>query len=252
MLSFRACAPGAILLLVIHAHAVTVLDDDMRTLEKIDREIIYPEAKIPPLKQQYDKIRSRVESIGLHNLDEADAKDFYQASYTMSFYSHDRAYAREMRAAFDELQGRHLETLRTREEMLSTYVASRMFEEAMSFKSQPANAGLSQAPSFRDEHHKAGSPTLLRVSDDGLLVTRHSHPIANGVQLIVVSSPACHFSREAATAISQDPRFRLSWHATRRGSPPKRLWRTSLRSLDGTRNMRVRVWRRYISRRNGR
>jgi hypothetical protein len=48
---------------------------------------------------------------------------------------------------------------------------------------------------------------LLLVQNDGLLAVRHTYALADRPQVVVVSSPGCHFSRDAAMAISKDGRL---------------------------------------------
>jgi hypothetical protein len=206
MFFVRSSAIAVFLLFSVPSLGATLLADDVKAINKIDRDVIDPKEKVPQLRRQYERISNLVAHVGLEKLDDDDVSDFYEASFKLAFYTLEPADVRKMRGAFQELEARRLATARNREDMLTTYVAARMFEEALAFRKLPENDALSQTPEFEDETDGArhSSPTLLRVSKEGLFVTRHAHPIGDGVQVIVVSSPSCHFSREAVEAISKD------------------------------------------------
>lgn len=182
-----------------------VLGADMKALNKADRDFLYPDKKIPALEKPYAKIKAKVAAIGSKRLDESDARDFFEASYRMVFYTNEMRHVREMRAALDELQSRHLDIDRDRKKMLGSYVSARMFDDAKAYAALPMNWALPKPPALQDMSGGVKVPTLLRVDSDGILATRHAHSITHGTEVIVVSSPGCHFSREAADAIARDP-----------------------------------------------
>lgn len=186
-----------------HVWANTILSDDVKALDKIDHDIVQPRDKTPVLKKQYERILSKADHETLAKLSNDDLLAFFQASRTLSFYAKEPAYARQMHRAFVVLERRRSVTLALRQQMLDAYVLSRMLDEARSFAHESANATLVKLPAFTDagSHH---SPTLWRLSDDGATLTRHDFPLTQDARLIVVSSPGCHFSRQASAAIAKD------------------------------------------------
>ena len=179
------------------------LVDDLKALQKIDRDTVLEREKVPVLKKQYDRILSQANRETLAKLSNDDLLAFFQASHLLSFYAMDPAYARQMRRAFIELERRRSETMTIRQQMLDAYVLSRMLAEARAFADERGNASLIKPPAFVDAgSHR--SPTLWRLSDDGATLTRHDLPLAQDTRLIVVSAPGCHFTRDASAAIAND------------------------------------------------
>ncbi|MEO7431813.1 MAG: hypothetical protein ABIV12_07010, partial [Dokdonella sp.] len=139
-------------------------------------------------------------------LDKADLDDFWRAAKILAFYTSDPAYVRDMRKAFDELARRMIVETRDREDMQASYVSARMFGDAQQFARLPANQGvLKEPPILRSRALETDKLTLLQINHDGLVAVQHRAAISHGVHVLVVSSPACHFSRNAAAAIASDP-----------------------------------------------
>jgi hypothetical protein len=188
------------------ASSVDVLSDDVRALLETDRASVQPGARNPDLATQYQRLVSKVNQIGLADLSNNDVADFLEASMTLSFYLNERAYADQMRSAFDELERRGLDKKHHGKDMFDHYVAARMLDEAALFAKQHPHADLPKLPRYKDVS-TAGLPTLWRFSGDGMTVTRHSLPPTTSAHVVVVSSPWCHFSLDAAEAIMRDARL---------------------------------------------
>jgi hypothetical protein len=107
----------------------------------------------------------------------------------------------------DELDRRRRASAEQKAVMVQRYLAARMLAEAATFApdARRAGAALDALPAFADAS-VAGTtaPTLWSVADDAKRVVRQGFVLADGVRVVVVGAPGCHFSQAAARDIATD------------------------------------------------
>lgn len=188
----------------VAAHANPQIVREAKALDAASRQIIAPQEMIAAMRLHYDKIVAGIGRVGLSNLPNEDVEALFAASQTLTFYTSDAAATRQMRRALNELEHRHLATAKKRRTMLDAYVAARLLDEARAFADALPDQ-RDKLPAFRDSASTSPAPKLWRLSADGKTLTRHDHPLAETSELIVVSSPDCHFSQNAVADIATDP-----------------------------------------------
>ncbi len=141
----------------------------------------------------------------LRALADVDLIDLYRATNDVAFYTHDPDDARALLRDFLALQRRDLTMSRDEDEVLNALLASRSFAEAKSFAAQHRELGV-VVPDFQDDTIASRSgPTELAIGDDAKRLVRRSFDFTKPAQVIVVSSPFCHFCQGAVRDIAAIP-----------------------------------------------
>jgi hypothetical protein len=186
------------------ARTSDVLAESVQVLRDLDRDIDLPEARIPKLKAQFEKVLAEADSESLEKLSDIDLLAFFEAAYRVAFYSMEVPYSQQMRRGMDEMERRHIATTTLRQQMLDRYVGSRMLDEAQAYAVDPANAGIEKLPTIRDVSSSRHTATLWKVEDDGASLVRHDFSLGDQARLVVVGSPWCPYSQRASETILAD------------------------------------------------
>jgi hypothetical protein len=197
-----------LLALVAAAAPATASDqvaDALAALRRTDRDIVETRAKVAALEQRFAPLLAYVDHAGIRRLSDDEVRDFDEAAAIVSFYANDVRSTKAMRRAYDELARRNLLTPKDRRDMLAYYLAARMLADARAFIHLPGNADLPPPPHEKDERDDDAAPSIWRVEDDGASVVRRSVAVDTVVQVVIVGSPWCGFSRKAVAAIEGDP-----------------------------------------------
>lgn len=197
-----------LLALVAAAAPATASDqvaDALAALRRTDRDIVETRAKVAALEQRFGPLLAYVDHAGIRRLSDDEVRDFDEATAIVSFYANDVRSTKAMRRAYDELARRNLLTPKDRRDMLAYYLAARMLADARAFIHLHGNADLPPPPHEKDERDDDAAPSIWRVEDDGASVVRRSVAVDTGVQVVIVGSPWCGFSRKAVAAIEADP-----------------------------------------------
>lgn len=164
----------------------------------------------------FEKALELVDRIGLGQLSNEDVEDFYEMAMTLSFYSNERSYTKQLRRAFDEMERRHLATQRMGQRLRDQYVASRMFIEANKFAESRLDLKLRNIPELETTPTIGNQPSVLRLSSDGKSLRQEGFQLGGDARVIVVGSPWCSFSQSASAAIASDRRLSslMNLHST--------------------------------------
>ena len=186
------------------AFASSELADSIELLNDIERTSDSYEEMVSALNTQFERIQVEAGQSPIQEVSDHDLSAYFAAANRISFYSKGESTAKQMRQIFDELQRRQLATPAMRQQMLDGYSGARMLDDARYFAADPANEGLKQLPTFRDQSSPTQSPTLWRVQDAGKALVRHDIDLTERPILLVLGPPGCGFSRQAAEDISKD------------------------------------------------
>jgi hypothetical protein len=106
----------------------------------------------------------------------------------------------DMQLDVDELHRRGI----TREDrkFYAALIENRLFDRARAFAQSQSLGSIEIAPHIRDATTGAG-PTALFVKNGGRVLVRQTVDLSNN-QIVVVSSPFCHFSQRAVRSLEHD------------------------------------------------
>jgi hypothetical protein len=181
------------------------LPDEFLKLDRIDADILDPKAKLADLLVVYGRIEPIVEATTVDHLTDENLEDYFRAANRLAFYSMEVKHVSQMRTALVELVRRGHAKRSMRNDMLQAYIQAREFEEARTFSGLPVNADLDKPPAFaKEEANPSPGMMVWSIADDGRTMTPRRVVIDEGVKVIVVSSPWCHFSQAAGQSISKD------------------------------------------------
>jgi hypothetical protein len=139
----------------------------------------------------------------------ADLELLFRAAEMTAFQTLERRHVQDMRDGLRELERRGTATRRHYLHLRATLIKARMLDEARELGLAHPELALEDLPEFRDaEGQIEGAPTEWVVAGDRPTLLRRSVDLRQGAQIVVVSHPACHFSRAAARAIEADPTLR--------------------------------------------
>lgn len=141
----------------------------------------------------------------LRVLGAADVIDIFRATAEVAFYTNDPSDARTLLGVHAELTHRNLATSRNDEDVLDRLVGSRLFGEARAFAAKHRELAV-RIPELEDRStaNRSG-PSELLVSDDAKRLVRRPYDFSASAQVIVVSSPFCHFCQNAVHDIARVP-----------------------------------------------
>lgn len=154
--------------------------------------------------KSYLQFRRGVAREHLAKFTNADLPLLFRAAHEASFYAPDTLYAEDMAETVKELQKRGVNVTVEVKKTHAALIASRSFKAALDWRL--AN-GI--APVFNDlasekiSQELSHSATLIRMTAD--VPRREKIDVPNGLFIIVIAHPSCHFSRFAIADFSTDP-----------------------------------------------
>jgi hypothetical protein len=127
------------------------------------------------------------------------------ATELAAFYSLDGRYASEISAVLDEMERRGAAREKHYGATYRTLVQLRDFDRARDLALKHPIPELEVLPEIREPIHSSGNgPRVWCVSEGRNELVQQHVDITQGVQIIVVSHPLCHFSRAAFSALESD------------------------------------------------
>ena len=131
-----------------------------------------------------------------------------RASYDAYFFSFREPYLRDMENEVAELERRRHAERPDYYLLFASLIKARQFDRATALSQQHASMDLGHVPTIATgENKEATGPYVLESSDraDMLMLKRVS--LNETAMIVVVAHPLCHFSQNAARAISANPRW---------------------------------------------
>ncbi|WP_130617442.1 hypothetical protein [Dyella amyloliquefaciens] len=137
----------------------------------------------------------------------AEVDLLFRSAYLAGSYTFDAKYLSDMRRDIAALERRGVASQRSLSDFYHSLVAYRRFDEASSFLRAHPLTGVPPLPRVEDEVPDGYSgPSALYLVDasGGPILHRRASPLAVvSPQIVVVSHPNCHFSRNASDAIER-------------------------------------------------
>ncbi|TWI03605.1 hypothetical protein IP90_01419 [Luteimonas cucumeris] len=137
-------------------------------------------------------------------LDDYDLEFVFRAAQTNVFYNPTPKYARSAQTLLAEAQSRGLSRPTDFGYVYKALVSARLFDEAREFADQHPSSDRKPLPQLHDAPGLTGA-TAWALARDKRELTRKPIDLRQPAQVIVVSSPSCHFSQDAARDIRNDP-----------------------------------------------
>lgn len=159
------------------------------------------------LKIAFDRLRKTIpEGQTVRALSTPDLKRLFKAADTTFFYSNDNRYLEAMQDTLAELLRRKAATHYFLMTMYDGYVTAADFDIAKRFQKQHKLPMKELLPeTIQSPQLKSASATEWRIESSGRTMTRVPVEFPSGPYVVVVSSPYCHFAREAMKALHNDP-----------------------------------------------
>jgi hypothetical protein len=211
-----------VMLIFMFAHAfacrarteITSLERRFENFQRIEEEASGPDrARATRIGLAYDAAFTPEHEKGsLSSLNDGDLILLFRASQTAAFYTVDPRHIRHMRSVLGELQRRGRARASDNVKMYEILVKARMLTEARELgKQHPMPEAL---PEFREaEDVKADGPTELVVHPTKYELLRQNVALRDPIKVVVVSSPLCHFCKDAMRDIQADPQLRELFRA---------------------------------------
>lgn len=220
----RALGHAALLCLAVIAGCVT--HHNLSTeYQKFDSEVaksrdagLSERDRLALIENSYNEtlaLASRTGSLSDKSLPEL--RLLFRATDIVAFYANNEKYAEALKRLAAELQRRDSpdRALSSMKQLYGALIRFRMFTEAAAL--------ATEIPGFSDDpipktviamDATSTKPAEWVISRDGQLLTKQSVDLSAGAQVLIVSHPNCHFSRNAADAILRDPALmqRLASH----------------------------------------
>lgn len=142
-------------------------------------------------------------------INDHDLKLLYEAACLAAFYTRDPKYLADMQLDLTELARRKLDSENNYDDLYSTLVSQRKFDDARLLSKQRSTQAFKPLPVYRDLTKSTDhGPSVLALSEgpQGLEMSRTVVDLTDpATQIIVVSHPLCHPSSRAVHAIQSDP-----------------------------------------------
>lgn len=144
----------------------------------------------------------------IDGLSNDDLESLYGSSNIVAFYTQKPGYVYDMKRDVDALRKRHLASERHYRDLYGAYVSARMFDEAKGLLEQYNLPGVEKIPKVNALPSVEGLPRAFLVDDKSHSLNLRSIDIKNGVNIVVVAHPLCHFSTQAIRYIYADNALR--------------------------------------------
>ncbi|MFL6575937.1 MAG: hypothetical protein ACJ8MR_04940 [Povalibacter sp.] len=115
-------------------------------------------------------------------------------------------YLDDMAECYGELEKRGLALASESKHMYSAYVHQRKFDAAREFLSTHSAVALTPLPPFANGP-SAPASVIRVIHKDAITLQREPVDLLHGSQLVVISSPSCHFTQDAIKAIEARPQL---------------------------------------------
>jgi hypothetical protein len=148
-----------------------------------------------------------LEQIGmkLENLSVQDLSQLFEAQSTRFSYSNDRVHLQALAASFTALVNQNKVERKHVRTMHKQYIKGRRFESADQLKKQFQEFDLEELPRTElNTDIPEGAKALWMTSDDERRLSRVAMVYSPDWEIIIISHPLCHFSRNALEHIKQD------------------------------------------------
>ena len=89
----------AVLVSSAGAFASQKLMEDVNAFDKLERDVLQPDQKISQLEKQYASVIADVDRDGIRNLSDEELRGFFRASETVSFYTNEPSFTKDMHRA---------------------------------------------------------------------------------------------------------------------------------------------------------
>lgn len=155
----------------------------------------------------YDRLFTRYqEPSSLPNVDAPDLRLLKRAVENVLFYAPDAAHIGQLRDDLAEMHKRSMGTDESYTKLYRALVATRQFRQARALAQNHPGMSVAPLPVFHEPSHlPPGRPTALSLGGDGKNMTRQAFDLDTPLRIVIVAS--CHFSKDAARAIKQDPQL---------------------------------------------
>lgn len=185
--------------------------DKLQKLEQIE-EAYFNGGKVSPIDiseslplcfEKLFYINSRLPD--LNNVKKSELIDLFKAAAKATFYSSDKKYALDMLRIFQALEVFGVPNKAVIAKLYDALLVTRLIDDAKKLGQKYPFAVTEPLPHFRtDRDIPDGSATEWVVSQASRTLTRRVVSLEKGAQVIVLSHPFCHFSRNAHEAITAD------------------------------------------------
>ncbi len=186
------------------------LEQRLNALHQLEAKALMADAATRGLAHDFGKtydglFASLQNRSNLTKLNGADVSLLYLAASMANFYTFDARYLDDMQLDLAELQKRGGATQANYDEMYYSFIATRQFSRARAFARAHPRLALVRIPEFRDVSDAGSSgPTAMIVSPDGRVLSRRSVNLHKPAQIVVITTPFCHFSQRAIPNIESD------------------------------------------------
>ncbi|HET6586140.1 MAG TPA: hypothetical protein VFG67_00040 [Oleiagrimonas sp.] len=155
----------------------------------------------------YDRLFTRhQEPSSLPHVDAPDLRLLKRAAENVLFYAPDATRIDQLRNDLAEMHKRGMTTDESYTKLYRALVATRQFRQARRLAQNHPGLSVATLPAFREPARlPPGQPTALSLGDDGNSMTRQAFDLDTPLRIVIVAS--CHFSKDAARAIKQDPQL---------------------------------------------
>lgn len=164
----------------------------------------------------YDRLFAHYQKpSSLPAVDAHDLRLLKRAAENVLFYAPDAARIGQLRDDLTEMHKRGMTTDKSYTDLYKALVATRQFHQARTLVQRHPALSVAPLPVFHEPAHlPPGQPTALSLGHAGKSMTRQAFNLDAPLRIVVVAS--CHFSKDAARAIQQDPQLKplFARHAT--------------------------------------
>jgi hypothetical protein len=173
--------------------------------------------------QQFATVEAQAPELA--EIGSADLGRWFDAVYSVAFYSGAQETVDRLQAVHTELDRRDLATVEQHQHLHQTLVQMRRFEAANALARAHPEASDELLPAIESAPGlDAAQPSLLQIDPVEPRLRRVPATLAGFTGIVAVASPGCHFSRNAVGAIERDPTLRELFERHARWWIPPYSW----------------------------
>lgn len=139
----------------------------------------------------------------LMRLSPRDVSAAFRAASDLAYYWPDQSHLDIAKNLFSELERRHLANTSNTASLYEAFFQVRRFDEMSQFYAAHPNDGLQVPPRLIGAEGPAGLHRMLEIQNATTLKAGVVD-VSKGAHIVVISNPACHYTRWAVDAIEHD------------------------------------------------
>ncbi|MBT2116381.1 hypothetical protein KK141_14110 [Dyella sp. LX-66] len=191
----------------IHALPVGSIESAFNVMQAMNMDAVENNApKARRISAYYDKHMAAHQSpLSLKQQSTGDLQLLFNAAFLVDAYTFKENYLDHMRMDLDELLRRGPVSDKLLLDFHASLIQARKFDEATAFRQRHPGLKLPELPRIVEQEREGPTALVLHEENGIRTLRREALSVSDGLKILVISHPRCHFSQYAVRDLMDDP-----------------------------------------------